>query len=91
MSEQVFDINETGEALTLYSDDLVELGGQRQISRASHVEPASEGDGTWEVKLGDDPILGKWAGKLIGNGFTTRKEALEFEVNWINQNILGAR
>ena len=86
--EQVFDIDESGEALTLYSDDLLELG-KHKVTRASNVEPAD--DGTWEVRLTHDPIFGKWSGKLIGVGFHTRAEALEFEVNWINQNILGSK
>lgn len=83
---EVYSIDETGGILTLYSDELVALG-EMKISRASNVEP--DESGKWYVQLSDDPALGEHKGKIIGNGFTTRAEALAFEVAWINKNILG--
>lgn len=87
MKEQVFDIGPDGSILTIYADDLLELG-ENKISRASIVEPAEDGSG-WYVKLSDSPLNREHAGKLIGTGFKTRQEALDFEVQWISLNILA--
>jgi hypothetical protein len=83
---EVYSIDENGDILTLYSDDLVALGAMK-ITRASNVEP--DESGKWSVQLSDDPALGEHKGVTIGSGFTTRAEALDFEVAWINKNILG--
>lgn len=82
--EQVFVI-EGGTITTLYHDDLVQLG-QNKIERASIVEP--DENGKWFVQLTDSELNGEHKGKLIGSGFNTRQEALDFEVNFINEQIL---
>jgi hypothetical protein len=78
---------DTGGTMTgLYSDRNADLGKQH-IRRASNVEP--DQNGKWYVELSNDPLNGVHAGKLIGSGFATREAALEFEVEWINKNILA--
>jgi hypothetical protein len=83
---KVFIIDEDATITTMFSDSLVDLG-QHKISRASNVEP--DPDGSWYVELCHDPIFGTQQGKRIGSGFKTRQEALDFEVNWINNFLKG--
>jgi hypothetical protein len=83
---EVFVCDVDGTVTTLYSDELIDLGAL-EISRASNVEPNP--NGTWYVELTNNPLNGNHAGKRIGDGFKTREEAIQFEVNWINKNILA--
>lgn len=65
-----------GSCRFIYSDELAEIApGPLTTRRASHVEPAE--DGQWMVDM--SPVGGPVYGP-----FTTRKVALEFEVNWLN-------
>jgi hypothetical protein len=86
MKEQVFDIGPDGTITTLYDDSLVDLGAEIKVCRASEVEYAPDG---WYVKLTDSPLNKQHAGKLIGRGFKTRQEALDYEVAWLNRNVLS--
>jgi hypothetical protein len=68
-----------GEARFIYNDTLAEVAreiGDLTIRRASHVEPTH--DGQWEADL--LPV----AGPVLGP-FTTRQEALDAEVAWLNR------
>lgn len=77
-------IDATGGISGLYSDTLVGLGEIKSISRASHVEWKSHGIKTgWYVQLSDDPRNGQHRGCIIGEGFATRAEALDFEAQWL--------
>ena len=73
-----------GHVTTLYNDTLPDLG-PRKIARASHVEPGETG---WDVVLTDHPRNGKYKGHVVGRGYPTRREALDAEVDFINQHIL---
>lgn len=78
MSTIIF--NESGDLRLIYDDDLVALVkplGTVTVRRASHVEPAP--DGEWAADL--SPVKGP----LLGP-FTTRKEALAAEVAWLKSN-----
>lgn len=76
-----------GTMTSLYDDDLPPVGIEKQISRASNVEPDFYGG--WTVVLSDNPRNGPWAGKLIGASFGRRADALAFERRFIQENILG--
>ena len=52
--------------------------GDSQITRASHVEPSQNGDGSWYVDLA--PIGGE-----VVHGFSKRSEALQYEEERVNQ------
>lgn len=56
------------------------MKSMKDVSRASHVEPAEDGNG-WNVDM--SPIGGP---KSIGT-FDTREEALAAEVEWLKQNL----
>ena len=85
--QENFVINSDGSITTIYSDDLAELCASQRIERASNVE--ADGLGKWYVQLSDSKLNGKFAGKIIGSGFTSRAEALKFEVQWLVENILN--
>ncbi len=72
-------IRPTGEITTIYSEllDLAELG-RRQIERASHVEPDSQGH--WWAEIINGPRLGP---------FPHRSQALAAEVAWLLEHRLG--
>lgn len=55
--------------------------GKIKKERASHVEPNPEDNSLWDVDL--SPVNGP----LVKN-FTKRKDALEFEHKWIEENVL---
>lgn len=52
------------------------VGGKLATKRASHVEPDDECPGEWVVDLG--PVYGP-----VQRGFTTRRAALDWEVEWL--------
>lgn len=85
-TEKVFIVEPDATILTMYDDNMVGLG-KHTITRASEVEADTEGK--WFVKLGNDPELGEHAGRVIGQGFSTRQAALDFEVQFINQFLKG--
>lgn len=76
-----FIFNEDGTAEMIYTEeiDLNELG-KLDISRASHVEPTSDGKWTADMSPVNGPVLGP---------FDTRTEALQKEVKWLNENIFN--
>lgn len=76
-------IDATGGITGLYNDTLVGLGEIQSISRASHVEWKSWGNRGWYVQLSDDLRNGQHRGTIIGEGFATRAEALDFEAQWL--------
>ena len=78
-------IDASGGIAGLYSDTLVGLGEIQSVARASHVEWKSGG---WYVQLSDDPRNGDHRGRIIGEGFVTRADALAFEVTWLEDNKL---
>lgn len=79
----------TGNVLSLYSDN-GPLGalGQQSVSRASNVEPAASGSG-WDVILTDNPINGRFAGHVVARNVARRDLAIQMEVDFINEHILG--
>ncbi len=72
-----------GDVSFIYSDDLAGLlqEGQPTITRASHVEPTSNGQ--WEADMSpvNGPVLGP---------FRLREEALAQEVIWLKENLFNA-
>lgn len=67
------------------SKDIMEsLGGTAEIKRASHVEAPTHNLDKIEFQV--DLTL---SGGPILNGFPTYKEAVDKEVEWINQNVLN--
>lgn len=65
----------------IYTDELQPLlkQGQAHIRRASHVEPV--GNTQWQADM--SPVAGPTLGP-----FETRQQALDAEVQWLEQNIL---
>lgn len=84
--EKVLTIEPDGTLLTLYADDLPNLGGIA-IARASNVEPEADGNG-WSVILTNHPANGQYAGREIARHVPRRDEALRLEVAFIQENIL---
>ena len=80
MQEIIIQFNNDGTALTVYNEviDLDELGKQH-ITRASFVEPNSQGK--WEADM--SPIK---SGCILGP-FDKRSEALDAERDWLNKNL----
>jgi len=78
---QVISVEEDGSIAMIYSDDLISLikKGVARTIRASNVEPVGN---KWSVDL--TPIGGPAQPTL----YTTRAEALEAEVKWIEMNKL---
>lgn len=66
----------------IYDDRLAGLldAGQGHVTRASHVEPTSQGG--WAADLGPvgGPVLGP---------FPLRQQALDAEVAWLRVHVLG--
>jgi len=62
--------------------------GDAKVTRASHVEPMATGEGvkwTADMSPSNGPLLG-------ANGeFDTRQEALDAEVEWLNNHHLGIK
>ncbi|MGL5725741.1 hypothetical protein [Cetobacterium sp.] len=75
-----------GEMIMIHDDDFranyvnpkLEIS---KIERASNVEPMEDKPGLWYVDLA--PVNGPRI-----EGFKTRNEAIEYEINWINENHL---
>lgn len=89
--EKLLVIDADGDVTTLFADDLPDLG-EVQVGRASHVEPGLvPGSKGWDVVLSDHPLNGEHAGKVIASGvpLNQRQHALDLEVQFIQQNILG--
>jgi hypothetical protein len=77
----VLEISTEGHMRFIYDDVLTELldEGDATIERASHVEP----EGTqWVADMA--PMGGPKLGP-----FTKRQDALDAEVAWLNENVLG--
>lgn len=75
-------IQNDGTVQFIYSDKLHQLfegQGDVSIRRASHVEPTDEGKWSADLAPVGGPILGP---------FTTRQEALDQEVKWLEHNII---
>lgn len=87
-SKQLKLIVKNGVITSIYDDALVPLMNEAErvsTERASHVEPHqcewSDGRSYWQADLSpvDGPML---------TGFTTKQEALDAEVQYINQHII---
>lgn len=77
-------IENGGELTAIYDDRLrgfLDSPGPLRISRASAVEPAP--DGTWTVDL-------TRSGGPIFVGIKLKQEALDREVEWLNENIISS-
>lgn len=73
-------IQPDGQIKCLYTD-LIDLSrfGKLHVERASHVE-FDDIKQTWTVRLAG-------SGKVIGDGFESRQEALDFEVDYLNRGM----
>lgn len=66
-----------GSTQAIYSDALkLEQLGAPDIKRASHVEPDPKQPGKWFVDM--TPVGGP-----TRDGFATRQEAIDFELEWL--------
>lgn len=84
MATKVIRVSPSGEVRAIYDDSLAPLlqKGKASIARASYVEPDPEDPTSWMVDLSA-------SGGPVKKGFTTREEALKWEVDWLNENRLG--
>lgn len=85
MSEQIIElvVDHSGTAHCIYSDDFDLAGlGEFRVSRASHVEPDSQG--RWWADLA--PVNGPKLGP-----FRRRSDALDVEIAWLRQHWLHCR
>jgi len=75
----IFEFSQDGTIKTIYTEqiNLNELG-KLSITRASHVEPTTDGRWTADMSPASGPVLGP---------FETRTQALEEEMKWLEQNI----
>ena len=65
----------------IYSDDLLPVLnklGSFSTNRASFVEPGTDNTWTIDLSISNGPIV---------TGFRTRKEALDYEVAWLRENL----
>lgn len=70
-----------GDVQYVYADELRPLAaslGSAETRRASHVEP--DGD-SWSVDLSPS------GGPKVG-GFETRQSAIDFELDWLDKNVI---
>lgn len=72
-------IDTKGNTIFVYTDHLEELSKLGTTSRASHVEPTSNGMWTADLSPVNGPTLGP---------FTTRAEALSAEITWLKEHII---
>lgn len=81
MPEMIVKITPTGHVQFIWDDRLRSLfdQGEGTITRASHVEPTSEGLWTADLSPVEGPVLGP---------FSTRKEALAAEIIWLENNVI---
>lgn len=85
MKAKLLKIAPGGQITFIHSDALAPLmgAGQTEIRRASHVEPEPTSAGVkWFADL--KPVNGPKLGP-----FDLRSQALEAEVDWLNENVLG--
>ncbi len=78
--ETIIAVSPEGDLSFVWDDSLAPLCGEgvAVVSRASHVEPSV--GGRWCVDLG--PVGGP-----VRDGFVLRSEAIEFELDWIRENL----
>ena len=72
-----------GEMTFIYDDkckELLEESGSSSTLRASHVEPGANGDWICDLR----PSNGH-----VHTGFRLRQDALDFEREWLEKNVLG--
>lgn len=81
MSSISIRIDENGDMLFVYSDEMLDLmnEGEAQIERASHVEPCGT-EWTADMAPVGGPVLGP---------FKTRQEGLQAEQDWIFENLIN--
>lgn len=80
-TEHTIAVDNEGHLVFIYSDELACLSslGKMTTRRASHVEPAEDGQWTADMSPVDGPMLGP---------FALRSTALETEVEWLlNERI----
>lgn len=85
MRERILKINCEAEVSAIYGDDLAGLIEQAEtvsITRASHVEPTTEGQWTADLSPVGGPVLGP---------FALRQTALDEEVAWLKQNLFSVQ
>lgn len=78
----VISVDERNITTIVHDDELFALfreEGESITSRATHCEP--HGDGQWAIDLGP-------SGGPIVFGFDSKKEAVDVEVQWLEQNVL---
>jgi len=83
--ERILKINCEAEVSAIYGDDLAGLIEQAEtvsITRASHVEPTTEGQWTADLSPVGGPVLGP---------FALRQTALDEEVAWLKQNLFSVQ
>jgi hypothetical protein len=82
MDRKIIRISKDGLAVSaLYADLLCGLGEQ-SVVRASHVEFDNAAQG-WVVRI----ALGPDAGRMLPGVFSSRKEALSAEVEFLNEQL----
>lgn len=88
MNRKIITVRSDGSIQFIYDDKLRGLlrEGQATIVRASHVEPGDESSGQDPLKWYAD--LGHSRGPVLGP-FDSREYALDAEVAWLNENVLG--
>lgn len=85
MRERILKINCEAEVSAIYGDDLAGLIEQAEtvsITRASHVEPTTDGQWTADLSPVGGPVLGP---------FALRQTALDEEVAWLKQNLFSVQ
>jgi len=83
--ERLLKINCEAEVSAIYGDDLAGLIEQAEtvsITRASHVEPTTDGQWTADLSPVGGPVLGP---------FALRQTALDEEVAWLKQNLFSVQ
>jgi len=83
--ERILKINCEAEVSAIYGDDLAGLIEQAEtvsITRASHVEPTTDGQWTADLSPVGGPVLGP---------FALRQTALDEEVAWLKQNLFSVQ
>ena len=85
MRERILKINCEAEVSAIYGDDLAGLIEQAEtvsITRASHVEPTTDGQWTADLSPVGGPVLGP---------FALRQTALDEEVAWLKLNLFSVQ
>lgn len=80
--EIIIDISSTGQMTSLYNDLFLGLG-EMNVNRASNVE-FDPGIQRWTVEM----FTGPYANACMMQTFKTRQEALDVEIDVLNQWIL---